>query len=528
MKKILSLLLVALMIFSVVGCAKQAAPEEAVTEEVVAPEGESEVVEEPAITRGGVLKAGKTNAWSSLNPTQSNSRKDDRFVLGLVYESLLSLDENGAIQPGLAESYEVVDDLTIKMKLREDVVFHDGTPFNAEAAAYNLNWYITEECNHYNRSEIVEISNVEVVSEYEIQINLASPSATVIYALADVCGYMISPAAVEKYGDDLAYNTCGTGPFMVKEAVEGSYINFEKNPNYYKMGEDGQALPYLDGVELSIITDDTIKTTNLISGNIQLVDYNNSVASTETLFATPDIVTNEREAATIYAMVLNGEDKVLADKNVRLAIQYAINREEMSQVMAGEYGSVPVFISSTAQWYYSDVGGYTYSPDKVAALLEGYTAEDLTFTLSYISREPDATFVQVVQQQLAAVGITINLEPLERLAWVNKFSTEFSGQIGTLKLLNPRADAYMQLKDLMTYTAPSLKETFVADLNASKALYDQDERKAALYEWQKAFQDCAYVVYLYGVPTYVSYAESVNGIIFRPDSTWNLEATWIK
>ena len=80
------------------------------------------------VVRGGTLVAAKTSAWSNLNPTKTNARADDRYVIGQIYEPLIDIDENGNFVPQLATAW-TVDDEKIVLTLRDDVVFHDGTKF---------------------------------------------------------------------------------------------------------------------------------------------------------------------------------------------------------------------------------------------------------------------------------------------------------------------------------------------------------------------------------------------------------------
>ena len=91
-----------------------------------------------AVTRGGVLKTAQAAKWSSLDPTVSSGRANDKFIMNQLYETLIDVDSSGKYIPGLAESWEVKEGKTIVLKLKKNVKFHDGTEFNAAAVKFLL------------------------------------------------------------------------------------------------------------------------------------------------------------------------------------------------------------------------------------------------------------------------------------------------------------------------------------------------------------------------------------------------------
>ena len=488
---------------------------------------------EGSVVRGGTLVAGKTTAWSNLDPTKTNARADDRYVIGQIYEPLIGLDESGNFIPQLATSWEM-DDSKVVLTLRDDVLFHDGTKFNAEAVKKVLDWYLSAEAKHVYRSEIAEISSITVIDEYTVQLNLSAPSAALVGALANVAGYMISPAAIEKYGSDLSTHAVGTGPFILKESVPGDHITLVRNDKYYEMGVDGKALPYLDEVVVQIIKEDSVKTTNLMSGDIMLVDYNNSVNSTLALKANDAIKTVITPATDIYAFMINVADKQLQDVRVRQAISYAIDREEVVVAMTEGLGEPATFVSTSNQWFFSDYTPYSYDPEKAKALLKeaGYP-NGITIGLRYISREPDNTVAQLLQAQVKKAGINLKIEAMERLSWVEMHHTNQGGELGFAKLNIPRVDPYQQYYQLVGYITKNCAEyerygkDLVKLLEDSKKTYDLGERKAILAQFQKMDLDNAAHIYVYANSRYTSWDKKVQGVIIETDGSWNLKSTWI-
>lgn len=540
MKRLLSILLALLMVSALfVGCtAPEVAPpssdatDKPVEQPTKAPATEVEQPPASNIVRGGTLIAGKTSNWSNLNPTKTNARADDRYLIGNVYEPLIGLDASGNFIPQLATSWSM-DDTKIELTLRDDVVFHDGTKFNAEAVKFVLEWYMSDDCAYVFRSELNGITSIEVVGDYTVRLNLAEPNASLLGALANVSGYMISPEAIQK--EDLSQVAVGTGPFVLKEAISGDHMTFVRNENYYVMGEDGKPLPYLDEVVIKIITDDSVKTTNLVSGDIMLVDYNNSVNSTLTLQSNPDIHTTVTAATDIYSMTFNTSDPILSDIRVRQAILYSIDREEIVQAITEGLGAPAVFLASPNQWFYSDYAPYAYNPEKAKTLLaEAGYADGLELTVRYISREPELTMSQLLQAQMAKSGIHIAIEPMERLAWVEMHSTNQGGQVGLCKYNIPRPDAFIQYHQVFSYITKNCEaydmygKALVELLDSCKTTYDVDARKDILVEFQKGYHDSALGGNIYSMSRYTSWNNKLQGIEIRTDGTWDLSATWIK
>lgn len=494
----------------------------------------SEPAADPAeIVRGGTLIAGKTTTWSNLDPTKTSARADDRYVIGQIYEPLIGIDASGNFVPQLATSW-IMEETAITLTLRDDVVFHDGTKFNAEAVKAVLEWYLSDECAHVYRSEIAEIASIDILDEYTVRLNLSAPSAAILGALANVAGYMISPAAIKEYGADLTLYTCGTGPFMLKEAVSGDHVTLVRNENYYEMGEDGKPLPYLDEVIVKIIGDDSVKTTNLLTGDVQIVDWNNSVTSTLSLQKEADIETVMTAATDIYILLFNTSDPQLSDVRVRQAVSYGINREEVVAAMTEGLGTPAVFLASPNQWYYDDYTPYTYNPEKAKELLaEAGYADGITIGFRYISREPDNTIAQLLKAELKGVGINLEIEAMERLAWVAMHSTNQGGEIGFAKFNIPRVDPYQQYKQFTGYitknaaTYDEYGAELIELLDKSKGTYDIEERKAILKELQQKALDNCEDVFVYTMSRYTSWNSKVKGVLLETDGTWNLKAAYL-
>jgi peptide/nickel transport system substrate-binding protein len=485
------------------------------------------------IVRGGTLVAGKTNKWSTLVPTRSTSRGDDRYITSQIFDTLVSMDESGNFVPQLAESWEMQEKAMV-MKLRNDVLFHDGTPLNAEAVKFIFDWYFGPVAKPIFISEINAIQSVDVVDEFTVRFNLKEPSAILLSALSNNAGMMMSPAAIKQYGDDIVLHPVGTGPFKMKEAIEGDHITLVRNENYYLKGKDGLPLPYLDVVVIRVITDEPVKVTNLQSGDINITDYLNAATSLDTLKTNKNVEVIRTTAGDHFALYPNHLHAPLGDARVRQAISLALDKQAICDALTRGYGTVAPFPVSPGQWFYSSYDPFKYDPAKAKQLLtEAGFPNGFTVKLQNIAREPDNTIVQAVQSQLKKVGINVEIESIERNAWVALFARNSDkGELAFGRWTFPRVDAYMQIYNNLGASAignySNYNNTkFNELLEKTKSVYDVTERKALFAEIQKIVLDDAANIWIYQMPRHIARNVKVQNLKTDQEGIWILRDVWM-
>lgn len=471
--------------------------------------------------RGGTITAGKVAVFS-LDPTHPKASIDDRGILIQIYEPLIDFDEKGNLVPRLAKEWTMKDDSTIVFTLRDDVVFHDGEKFNAQAVKTAFDYYMSEECSPTWSAYINKLESVEVLDEYTVQFNLSEPSASFLSALADNSGLIVSPDVIENHKADMATYAKGTGPFMVEEYIEGDTLTLVRNPNYYELGTDGQPLPYLDKVIIKIITDNSVLTTNLRSGDIDIGD-NISISNLEILASDPNIKIVETAAKTCYVLFMNNQKAPLDNVKVRQAISYAVDRQQLSDVITLGHGVVAPFIITPEQWFYSEVGAYSTDLEKARTLLaEAGYPDGFSIDLTCISRDPDNLIVQILQAQLAQIGITATIDTMERTAWVNMMSAankDTGAVLGVAKGTMPRTDAYTQFNVFFSATATDNYSRYYSDdydtlINQLETTYETGARKAICAELQALILGDAACVPLYQQPKFAAESVSLKGIAY--------------
>lgn len=366
-----------------------------------------------------------------------------------------------SVQPGLASEWSNNDDATeFTFTLRQDVLFHDGTPFNAEAVKFNFDRIAEEQLGaSYSALGASRYAGSTVVDEFTIKVSFKE-SYPQFYEQLALRLWFDSPTAVEAYGDDYGSRVVvGTGPFRVVEWVPDSHILLERNDEYV-WGSPVHEItgpPYAKRIEIRGIVEPATRRAALESGQADIVMIEeNDVADlrTDPRFT----VEQEPKAGTVRQIQFNLRDGPLTDVRVRQAIAYAIDREAL--VLAPRYDGAAVVAGGLLGA--KNMGGtwpasleevqYTYDPERSRQLLDdaGWVMGsggirqkdgavlrlDMIFPLGVLSE------VQPIQAMLADVGIDLKLSELQTQAWFDaqeagEFDLTIGSNSGTgLDLLN--------------------------------------------------------------------------------------------
>lgn len=484
--------------------------------------------------RGGTLVLAKSQDMSTktFDITHTTFSQYDCYVLSQVFETLIKVDTEGNFVPGLAESWEyTADGLGLVLKLRQDVNYSDGQKFNAEAAAKVMNYYLTDECKHVNKgSDLALITDIDVIDEYTIQVNTSAPDAGLLTILTGSSFMLMSPSNIDN--KDVATNPIGTGPFVLAEYVEGDHITLKANPDYYKLGADGKPLPYLDEVIYKIMTDDSVKTTNLKSGDVDGVDIHSSINSALTAMAMSNMTTYEYDYAINFWAGWNFTKEQFQNKSLRQAFAYAIDRQEIVDVVFEGLATTTPFFSKPFQWWFSDYATITeYNPEKARELLTeiGYT-EGIEVEIAGISREPDNSILALMQAQMSEAGINLKINAMERTAWVSYVKTEVAHEMCIGQNGNAGVDVSRQLKDpMVSYMSPEYPEA--AELqniyNSLKSLTNETERKAAVDKLQRFYHDNTMQLIICQSHSFCTFANYVKNIQFTSIASLDFSECWI-
>jgi peptide/nickel transport system substrate-binding protein len=345
-----------------------------------------------------------------------------------IYDSLVFWGPDQEFYPSLAESWEISDDFTsYTFTLRDDVTFHDGTPFNAEAVKANFDRIQEIECA-VGKVAIgllgATYESTEVVDEYTVQVNFAEPAAAFLIGASYL--YIQSPTAMEEMGEDYGRQPVGTGPFVFEEWAEGDHITVVNNPDYNwapsNAGHEGPA--YLEEITWRFITEPATQLASLENGEVHFI---NRVPASEfeQLEANPEL---EAVKATTPGMppgwLINVEKPPTDELAVRQAIGAAIDRETLRTTLFGDFFSAAHSAITSVTFGYWPGGSdyFQYDPEEAMRLLEeaGWTDTDgdgirdkdgqpLALTMSSVDTPGWRESWEFAQAQLLEAGIDLQV-----------------------------------------------------------------------------------------------------------------------
>ncbi|MFD3506463.1 ABC transporter substrate-binding protein [Nocardia sp. NPDC058666] len=362
--------------------------------------------------RGGTLKVA-INADLVPANILTNTTTAVSSVVGLVYESLIRYpNDKLEPQPLLAKSWQLAPDArSISLDLRDDVTFHSGRPFTAKDVEFSLRTYADAKWSGQLRSTAAAVTGFDIVSPTRIVLTLDNPVNN-IFDLLDTVPILDSET-IDQLGTGDTY--IGTGPFKYVRRVPNSQLIFEKNPAYHVPDR-----PYLDRVELTVITDRQAQLNALKSGQVAAaidLDYRDA----ENLGKDGYQVVNLEGAELQTYVGVNVTEPALADVRVRQAIAFALDRERIvAEVFrgAGYPLNVPWPKGSPA---YDETRNtkYTRNVAKAKELLgQGPKPPKLplTFPPGY------GATAQIVQANLAEIGIETELDPVDAATFVKQLT----------------------------------------------------------------------------------------------------------
>ncbi len=381
-----------------------------------------------------------------LDPHACGGWHTSRLVLQM-YDQLVEHDlttpwQDGAppkLVPSLASGWEVSPDgLEYTFTLREGITFHDGTPFDAEAAKFNFDriWdedfeYFYPRAKAYRAADIYFLDKVEVAGPHTLKITLKEPFNSFLLRLANLgpgMVSMISPTAIKKHGNqEIALHPTGTGPFKFVERVPGDRVVMERNPDYW--GGNPKAGPFLDKIVVKPVSDASTRIAGLRSGEFDMIIV--PVPDNRPQLEEEGFVWDQGTVHHNWYWAYNMKDPIFQDLRVRQALNYAVDRQALCQdVLAGtafpmENGIVPPGMLSFDPGYKA----YEYNPAKAKELLAAAGYEDGFETTFVTSTDGSGQLLPVpiaerVQSDLSKVGVDMRIEATE---WVSYFTKWISG-----------------------------------------------------------------------------------------------------
>lgn len=353
---------------------------------------------------------------SSLDPHAANDGYS-LYVMINIYETLVHLNQDLELEPGLAESYEQIDDTTWEFVLREGIEFHDGEPFNAEAVKINLDRVLDEDVGSPLAFLFTEIDEVEVIDEYTVHITTHEPFAALPNHLAHPGGNMISPAVIEAdYANmedggepltEVNRNPVGTGFFKFESIVEGDNIVLVRNEDYW--GEP--AAP--KSVTFRAVPEDGARIAELTTGNADLI-YPTNPSDVAQINESDLAYAREADSANMTYLGFNTEVEPFDDPVVRRAIGMAINKDVIiEELLEGIALKAETPLNPTVNAYSDNLEPLEYNKEEAIRLLEENGYEDGFSAEVIMNNRTHADVATFIQEELSDLNIDITISQVE-------------------------------------------------------------------------------------------------------------------
>ena len=447
-KRNISIILMTAFIASVLsGCGSST---DTVTTSTGTSDNSSEVASSSVSTESAADKTLRVAFSADISTMDVQITSSDYGIPLNIYDRLfeIQLNDDGSTElaNSLCEEYSVSEDgLTYNFKLREGVKFSNGEALTASDVLYTFvrNLTIEQGVNYdfvnaidgaealYN-GEADTLEGIEIVDDYNFTVTLAQPFAGFIYQLATPACSIYDEQTTEAAGDSFGIDpavTVGTGPYVVENWTVNSSITLVANPNYW--GET----PSAQRVEIKIMPDASTMNMAYQNGELDILDLDNIdssiVESTYKTAYADNIVAVSRVALTYFT--LNQNIEPFNNIKVRQAIQMAIDRETILNTVYGGSGNLEdgIFPRGLVAHNTDLEGTIKYDPEGAKALLtEAGYPDGFTMELSLDSSAGDSTIMvyQIIQQDLAKVGITAEIKSYDESAWLD---LRKSGEMGS-------------------------------------------------------------------------------------------------
>jgi peptide/nickel transport system substrate-binding protein len=377
--------------------------EEPVATEAAPAEGEPKA--------GGILLIGQDFGPQQLDPTLTNAWASTN-VMEFLYTALLRWTAEMEIEPDLATDYEVVDELTYVFNLREGVKFHNGKDFSSEDVKFTYERILNPDTASPRLVTFAAIDTIEALSPTQVQFNLKEPNAPLLRNMATIPNGAIVPSGATD--DELNEEAPGTGPFRFVEHKLDQEVIMEKFEDYYEEG-----LPYLDGVTMKLLADDTSITAALRSETVKMAWLKdpkvaeNTSKSTDGLESVPGV--SSRYLPILFKLTEAPFDNV----NVRRAMSLALDRDAIVRGVLGGFGQVGTFLPPSQLAGYtgdgSDLPYYTRDVEQAKALLKeaGYDKLEIPEFKVVAANALDVQCAQIMKEQWAEANIDVTINPME-------------------------------------------------------------------------------------------------------------------
>lgn len=481
---------------------------------------------------GGELRLALTDDPSGLDPSTSRSGYDYDYLYS-IYDTLVNIGPKLEPQPGIAESWEIEDELTIAFKVNTGFKYHDGTDFKADDIRYTIERHQDPATASYSAGQVQSIDQVEVVDDETVVFRLNAVTASLLAILGDRPGMMLSPTAVDERGELFTQQPVGSGPMMLDNWAIESSLKMRRFGEYRREG-----YPYLDTIDFQVVPDSSVQFANVRTDRTDIIEV-----------ATKDVDAARNESnlqfvewpSIAYTQVnINISQDPLTDKRVRQAMSHSLNRQAILDGIffgQGEVANAPITRASWA--YYEALLPPEEDLQKAQQLFSAAYPDGHAWQMVFVPNEENTPLAEMLKAQWARIGI--DLELVGRRS--QEAGEEYRNQLypmGATFGFSGRADPDLTLFENFHSTGgfnrASFNEDYTPDedqvalddlIERGRQTYDMEERKTIYDEAQRLIVENVHGLLFTHAVNQFALSSRVRGFVPYGDGKLRLHELWL-
>ena len=380
---------------------------------------------DPNAKSGGTMTVSYKDDVATLDPAIGYDWQNWSMIKSLFDGLMDYVPGTTDLRPGLAESYDLSDDgMVFTFHLRKGVKFHNGREMTADDVKYSLDRVTSPATQSPGAGffaslkgydamadgSATTLEGVEVVDPLTVKITLSRPDATFLHVMALNFASIVPKEAVEAAGADFGKQPVGTGAFKLGEWTLGQRVVFEKNADHWRAG-----VPYLDQIVFEVGQEPVVALLRLQNGEVDVPGDGIPPAKFQEVMADPAQAARVVEGGQLHTgyITMNVNTAPLDNVKVRQAINMAINKDRIVQVINGRAVPATQPLPPSMPGYTKDYKGYAYDVKGAKALLaEAGLADGFETELYVMNTDPNPRIAQAIQQDLAAIGVKASIKSL--------------------------------------------------------------------------------------------------------------------
>ena len=447
----------------------------------------------------------------SLDPQETN-RASNWAVQRQIYNHLVKENPDGSVEPELATEWEWVDDTTLRLKLRDDVYFHNGVQFTAKDVYFTIEKALQTSISASTFASF-DIENSEIVNDFEILLKFHEPYAPVFNTFASGRGSIVCKEYFDEVGAEVAAREpVGTGPYKFVEWQSGTQITLEANEDYW----DKDNMAKTKNVILKVVTDPSSRLIELETGTSDIafeISENDVARLDEMEGAHADVSESNRYMLVTFSM----KDETLANKDLRYALSYAIDRQAIINTVYGGNALMATGMYPHNVFGFREIENYMpYDLEKAKEYMAkaGYPDGGLKLLFNVEDRTIDGQVAEMLQSMWKEIGVDTEIITASDSAYVGQ---GYEYQIG-LRAGNANEPSIILIiyDSAFGQKIQPCDDYVDSELARCKTLLDNDERAAAYGDLQEYLYDIRYTVPMLETEVIFGVSDKVEGFESDP------------